>query len=410
MRRKTVITGVGAVSALGDSPHDLHAALCRGETAARPVTAFGERTLPKPGTAAGIQDFTPVSYLGEQNFRPLDRAGQLTISAAHLALESGGWTSQMREETELDLVVGTTFCSAHTITQFDRNALLSGPKYAKPLDFANTVINAAAGQTAIWHNLRGANTTVAAGKVSGLRALKHAQIQVEHGLCNVALVGGVEELGFENYFAFLQSNHLHTENHGSQAVPFQRNRDGFVLGEGAGFAVIEDSESAAARGAKVLAELLGHGSCYDISRGQDEQNAVARCAESIESALTHAGITAADIDFISSSASGGKQEDRFEALALKEAFGDRLESIPVTAIGGGLGETLGASGIFQLIAAIEAAREGRLHGVAGISEAYDEALPALRIAREPVEGEFKTGLLLSLGLDGSSAATVISVG
>jgi 3-oxoacyl-[acyl-carrier-protein] synthase II len=409
MRSKAVITGVGIVSALGDNPKDLHLALCRGDRAGIPMTSVNDRDIQTPCYAAPVQDFSPMHYLGDKNFRPLDRAGQLTVCAAHLALKSGDWTSELREATELDLVVGTTFCGAHTITQFDRETQISGPKFAKPLSFANTVINAAAGHTAIWHNLRGANTTVVAGKVSGLRALKHAQMQIGLGTSNVALVGGVEEFCFESYQGFLGAGRLQTSDIEGAGVPFSQQRDGFFLGEGAAFVVMEESEFAKNRGAKILGELLGHGSSYDVSRGQDESNAVERCASAIRSALSAAGISASDIDCVSCSANGSKVEDRYEALALANVFGERLSSIPLTAIGSTLGETLGASGILQSIAFIEAARDGRLPGIHGIGGHLDEALPKLRIGGEPIEGNFNTGLIVSLGYDGSSAATIISV-
>ncbi|MFT5466246.1 MAG: 3-oxoacyl-[acyl-carrier-protein] synthase II [Verrucomicrobiales bacterium] len=408
MRPGTVITGVGIVSALSDTPSGLHAALCEGKQAGTTVEKFDDREVSAPGMAVPIADFSATEYVGEKGLSALDRAGRLSVSAAHLALETSGWTSEMRERDELDLVIGTTFCSAHSITQFDRKALLNGPKYAKPLDFANTVINAAGGQTAIRHNLRGANTTVAAGKVSGLRALRHAQIQVEHGLSKVALVGGVEELCFETFEAFALSGHAPRTS--TSPIPFQADRAGFILGEGAGFAVIENAESAASRGAKVIGQLLGHGSSYDISRGEDESNAVERCAEAISAALNHAEITAADVKFVSCSANGSPREDRFEALALAKVFGDSLGSIPVTAaVSSGLGETLGASGLFQLAAGLEAARTGQLPGTPGSSDGFDSSLPKLNISESPVEGDFKTGLLLSVGFDGSSAASVMSV-
>ncbi len=409
MPRREVITGTGIISALGDRPADVHAALCNGERAGGAISGFGDREFSQPGYAAPVEDFSPATYLGDQNFRPLDRTGQLAVSASQLALESAGWTPELREAEELDLVVGTTFCSARTITEFDRKAVVSGPKYAKPLDFANTVINAAGGHTAIWHNLRGANTTVVAGQVSGLRALKYAQMQISESVSKVALVGGVEEFCFETHQGFLHAGQIHCSNHGSSPIPFHRDREGFILGEAGAFVIIEDHDAAKERGAEILGMVLGHGSSYDTSRGRDEDNAVARCAEAMRQALGNAEVRVDEIDCIISSANGSKVEDRYEALGLGVVFGDALGSIPLTAISGSLGETLGASAMLQLIAFLETARTGKLPGISGIGGAFDESLPALRVGEETVEGEFKTGLLLSLGFDGSSAASVVAV-
>ena len=407
MAHDAVITGMGIVSSLGDQPALVHEALCAGECATGPIDLVGGRELPKPGVAAPIRHFAPSSYLGDRNLRPLDRSGQLAVSAAHLALESGRWTPELREEEEVDLVVGTTFCSAHTITQFDRNTMISGPKYAKPLDFANTVINAAGGHTAIWHNLRGANTTVVAGKVSSLRALKHAQIQLAGEVSKVALVGGVEEFCFETYCAFLGSGHLHRSNHETAPIPYGSGREGFALGEGAAFLVVEEPESASRRNAGELGRLLGHGSSYDISRGRDEQNAVERYAEAIATALDSSGVDPDAVDCIVASANGSPFEDRCEALALERVFGDRLGSVPATAIAAGLGETLGPSGAMQVITFLCSAQKGRLPGTTGAT-ARDPSLPVLHLDEEPVTGTFRTGLVISLGFDGSSAASVVS--
>ena len=409
-RSKTAITGVGLVSALGDTPKALHQALCQGECAGVSVTSINERELAEAAIAAPVPDFEPSHYLGDENFRPLDRAGKLTVCAAHLALESANWTSELRAETELDLIVGTSFCGAHTITQFDRDTQVSGPKFAKPLSFANTVINAAAGHTAIWHNLRGANTTVVAGKVSGLRSLKHAQMQIGLKTSKVALVGGVEEFCFESFRAFKGSKQLQSSKAAGASLPFSQPRDGFFLGEGSAFVVLEDAAFAKERGADVLAELLGHGSSYDVSRGNDESNAVECYVGAILSALEFAGLSADDIDCISCSANGSRKEDRYEALALANVFGERLGSVPATALSHALGETLGASGMLQTIAFMEAAREGRLPGVSGIATAQlDDSLPKLNINDQALDGTFNTGLVVSLGYDGSSAASIISV-
>ena len=166
--RRVVVTGMGVVSSLGDSPSGLHSALVEGEHGARPVSLFETNGL-GPLQAGEVPDFAPESYLGRVNLRPVDRTARLVIVASHLAFEQSGWTREKREEQDVGLVLGTMFGSIHTISAFDRRALVAGPSYAKPFDFANSVINAAAGQTAIWHALRGINSTVAGGTTAGCK-------------------------------------------------------------------------------------------------------------------------------------------------------------------------------------------------------------------------------------------------
>ena len=127
-----------------------------------------------PPRLAGRVDFDPRTYLGDGNLRPLDRTGRLAVAASGLALDAAGWTAEERAETEVGLVLGTMFGSVHTISEFDRRAMEAGPNYAKPMEFANSVINAAAGQTAIWHDLWGINATISGGTASGAQAIAYA--------------------------------------------------------------------------------------------------------------------------------------------------------------------------------------------------------------------------------------------
>src|SRR5262249_24087333 len=140
-----------------------------------------------------LASFQPELYLRGKLFRPLDRTGRLVAGAAALALENSGWNQEALEKHEVGLVLGTMFRSMHTIRQFDRHAIVEDPAYASPLDFANTVINSAAGQTAIWHKLRGINSTISSGATSGLMALGYAVDLISYGTQTTLLVGGADE-------------------------------------------------------------------------------------------------------------------------------------------------------------------------------------------------------------------------
>src|SRR6185295_1464670 len=201
MRRRVVVTGAGVISPLADSAAGLHAALCKGESAAKPIELF-------PTDASGcrqageIRPFEPRDYLGEVNLRPIDRTSRLLLVAVQGALAASGWTPEMRDEREVGLALGTTFCSVRTIAEFDRRGLQHGPSHASPLDFANSVINAAAGQAAIWHKLRGVNSTISAGEASGLQAIAFATDLIRGGRAEALLAGGAEELCFESFLGY----------------------------------------------------------------------------------------------------------------------------------------------------------------------------------------------------------------
>jgi 3-oxoacyl-[acyl-carrier-protein] synthase II len=406
MGRKVVLTGAGVASPLGDTPAALHAALCAGRSGLAVTDRFRAEGFASP-VCAEIADFDAEKYLGPRNLRPLDRTGQLLAAAARLALDSGGWTSEARSGQEIGLVVGTMFCSVRTIAAFDRRAQLAGPAFASPMDFANTVINAAGGQAAILHDLRGLNATVAAGATSGLQALAYAADAIRAGYATTVLAGGVEELCFESFYGFHRAGLLSAVAGGAAfPIPFDAHRDGFVLGEGAAVLVLEEGESAAARGASVLAEIWGHGSAFDPSGGQDERQATATIARALRLALHDAGLSAADLDCVSASANGSPWLDRREAQVLAAALPRRAAELPVMAVKSMLGEALGASGALQVIALVEALRAEEICGVRGL-EATDPDCPLRGVSAVARRAAVRTGLVNAVGLDGHGCSLIV---
>src|SRR5436305_9401961 len=307
MGRRVVITGAGCLSCLADSPAGLHAALCAGRSGLKSIELF-----PTEGIgchqAGEIRPFDAPSYLPDRNLRPIDRTSRLLLVAAGQALEASGWTAAAAAEREVGLVLGTTFCSVRTIAEFDRRGLQLGPSHASPLDFANSVINAAAGQTAIWYGLRGLNSTISAGAASGLAALGYAVDQIRGGRATALLAGGAEELCFESFFGHYQAGRLcgspagRGEGSGEFPIPFDARRNGFALAEGAALVTLEDAEAAAERGAPVLAEVLGQGSGFDPLG--TEASAVGAVARAVRLALEDAELGAGDVDVLSAGANG----------------------------------------------------------------------------------------------------------
>jgi len=403
-RDRVVITGAGIISALGDNPAALHEALSSGETGVGQITLF-DRELSRGARGAEIKDFDAKRYLGDVHLRRLDRTGRLAVCGAKEALEASGWTREMREAQDVDLVVGTMFCCVRTSTQFDRAILASGPKHIKPLDFANTVINSATGQTAIWHCLRGASMTICAGTTSGLHALQYAARRVAFGWSEAVLVGGVEELCFETWFGFTQSGHL--QPMGEEGAPFSRGRSGFLAGEGSGYLMLESASAAAARGASILGEIAGWGSSYDPTRGGSGEGGVAAGTRAINGALAQASISTTEIGCLGLSGNGSRDGDRDQACALQEVFGSRLQSIPAFALAGALGETFGASGLLHAIILLESGRIGLVPPTHSYEP--DGSLPALGLSARSAGAAFVYGLVVAHGFDGSTAALVLKV-
>ncbi len=406
MRRSVVVTGAGVISPLADSPAGLHAALCAGRNAIKPIELF-----PTDGIgcrqAGEIRPFEPRDYLGEErNLRPIDRTSRLLLVAAQGALAASGWTPELRAEREVGLALGTTFCSVRTIAEFDRRGLQLGPSYASPIDFANSVINAAAGQAAIWHDLRGVNSTISAGEASGLQAIGYATDLIRGGRIEALLAGGAEELCFESFLGYHRAGRLcgSAGGDGEHPIPFDVRRNGFALAEGAALLMLEDARTAAARGAPAFAEVFGYGTAFAASREDGE--AAAAVARAVRLALDDAGIGPQEVDVLSASASGSVAVDRWEALGVAAALGSRAAELPVTAVKSMLCEALGASGALQAVALLGTLGDGVLPGIRGL-EVTEPDFPLPGAAAENRRVEVRRALLTAISADGHCCALVL---
>ncbi len=355
-----------------------------------------------------MKDFAPQAYLGDRNIRPLDRTGRLAAVGVELALADAQWPVAARRERGVGLILGTMFCSVRTIGEFDRRAQQAGPEYASPLDFSNTVLNAAAGQVAIWHGLPGVNTTIASGAVSGLHAIGYAATLIRTGRASVLVAGCVEEVCFESCFGYLRAGLLAKQRADAPgapgcATPFDARRTGTALGEGAAFLVLEEEEVALARGARILGRIDGLASAYD-PRSEAEHGSPEGLTYAIGRALADASLTASDIGAVASSASGSPVQDRREASAIRATIGP---STPVTATKSMFGETLGASGALNAIAMVQSLRAGRLPGIVGLGDIDPTIDLALSPTVQPIKG--RRGLVTAVAPEGNCHALVLGV-
>jgi len=332
----------------------------------------------------------------------------MATASCGLALQSSTLETDAGALPDLSLVMGTMFGGMHTIAEFDRTAIVSGPASVSPMTFANTVINAAAGQTAIWHHLRGANSTIASGSVSGISAIGHAADWINEGRSTVVLAGGADEFSIESFCGFARAGLLCGDRDCAELpVPFDQGRNGFALGEGAGFLVLEDLAYAERRGARVVAEVKGYGTAFDISRGRDPNLAVRAIARAIKAAIGRSGMSIDSIDFVSASGNGSITSDYCELSALATVFGERAKELPVTAIKSGTGETLGASGPLQIAVAIETLRNGELPGIIGLAQ-LPPACPLQNVLPRTRTIDARTALINGVGLDGNCCSLVLA--
>jgi 3-oxoacyl-[acyl-carrier-protein] synthase II len=400
-----VITGTGAICALGDKPSVIHAALCAGVPAFAPSAIVPADVVPGHHVAE-IRDFDAQKYLGAGNIRPLDRTGRIAAVGVELTLADAGWTKELRQTRAFGLILGTMFCSVRTISEFDRRAQQAGVEYASPMDFSNTVLNAAAGQVAIWHKLRGVNSTIAAGASSGLHAVGYAAKLIRTGRADALVAGGAEEICFESLLGFSRAGFLAAPDGNAPgcSVPFDKRRRGAALGEGAAFLALESESAAQSRGAKVLGRVLGFGAAYDAGARVNGGGTAAALTHAITRALKDAGAAPGDIGVVSASAHGGRTLDAREASAIASTVGS---SVPVTAVKAGLGEMLGAAGPMQTAMALESMRTGTLPGVTGLGDLDPEIRLAASASSRPLSA--KRALVTAIAPEGNCCALVVSL-
>jgi 3-oxoacyl-[acyl-carrier-protein] synthase II len=289
---------------------------------------------------------------------------------------SGAELSQESVETgdpELGLVCGTVFGSVHSITSFDWSGVSEGPTYVNPMEFANTVINAPAGQAAIKHKLRGVNSTVCAGLASGLHAIHYAAEFLRFGRARALLAGGVEELCEESVLGFRQSGAV-------------------VPGEGAALWMLEIDDAAQARGRVPWLEVCGFGSVHGDG-----------AAATMEQALANSDISPEQVACIVVSSNGSRAGDELEARALNQVFGERLANVPRCAPKAAFGEAMGASGALCAIAAGLALQQQNLPPTAG-SVDLDGPL-GLSATTVSISGDY--ALVNAFGSDGNNASLVV---
>jgi 3-oxoacyl-[acyl-carrier-protein] synthase II len=402
-RRAVVVTGMGAICALGDQPARIHDALCEGRSRFAAPTVFPADIAPGYHVAE-VPDFKAEAYVKTGNVRPLDRTGRLALVGVELTLADCGWTVERRASHPLGLILGTMFCSVRTIGEFDRRAQQAGPEYASPMDFSNTVLNAAAGQVAIWQKLRGINTTLSSGATSGVHAVGYAMQMIRAGRADALLAGGAEEICYESFHGSRQAARLAAPNGVGGPRPFDAARTGTAMGEGAAFLTLEAEEFAAERGARVLARVAGFGSAYDPDTRSATTPSGRALALAIAHALKDAAVGADQIGVVVSSASGSRELDAREGAGIAAAVGTRA---PVTAIKSMTGEALGSSGALQALTAIETMRTGRLPGVAGLGTLD----PAIKIDASPQTRTVsaKHALVTAIAPEGNCCAIVLSM-
>ena len=358
-RRRVVITGLGCITALAESVEGLFAALCEGKSGVSTIESFDTGDYPVK-FGGEIKNFDVIKYVDQRESKRMDRFSQFAIAAAKQAAEDSGLDFSREDVYRAGVIVGTGIGGIKEIEDQHKRLLEKGPRQVSPFTVPKLMANAACGNIAIQYGLRGLNFAVTSACASGSHAIGEAFCKIVGGRSDIVITGGAEAaLTPVGLASFCGARSLSTRNDNPPAAsrPFDRDRDGFVLSEGAGILVLEEYEHAKKRGADIYAELLGYGATDDGYHITAPLPAGEGAAKAMELALIDAGIEPEKINYINAHGTGTELNDIAESGAIKAVFGEHAYKLLVSSTKSQLGHLLGASGAVELIVCIKAINE-----------------------------------------------------
>jgi len=366
--QRVVVTGMGVVTPVGTGVESFWQGITSGKSAVGPVTQFDASAFPTR-IAAEIRDFDPANYMDRKDVRRADRFVQLAVAASQEAWKDAN-LSEINPERS-GVLVGTGIGGMGTLIQQYDILRERGPERVSPFFIPMMIANIAGGQLAMRYGLLGPNATVVTACASSGNAIGDAMRTIQWGEADLMLTGGTEAVILSIAFAgFCAMKAMSTRNEEPEKAsrPFDRERDGFVMGEGAGFLVLESLTHAQARNAPVYAELTGYGRSADAYHIVEPHPEGIGAAFSMRQALRDAHLAAEDIDYVNAHGTSTSKGDLAETLAIKDVFQDRAYRVAVSSTKSSTGHLLGAAGAVELIASILAIRHQTLPPTVNLDE------------------------------------------
>ena len=358
-RRRVVITGLGCVTALGDSADALFAALCAGKSGISDIESFDVSAF-SVRFGGEIKNFDPTKHIEQRQAKRMDRFTQFAVVAACRAVDDSGLDFSKEDLFRSGVIVGTGIGGIKEIEQQHLRLLDKGPGKLSPFCVPRLMANAAGGNIAIRYGLRGPNFCVSSACASGTHAIGEAFCNIIAGRSDVVITGGSEAaltpVGLASFCA-AKSLSTRNDNPATASRPFDKDRDGFVLSEGAAVLVLEELDHAKKRGAHIYAELLGYSATDDGYHITAPLPDGAGAATAMQLALADAGVEKEKVDYINAHGTGTELNDIAETSAIRAVFGDHAYKLLISSTKGCLGHLLGASGAVELIVCIKAIEE-----------------------------------------------------
>lgn len=407
MKRRVVVTGMGAVTPLGNDVESFWNGVKEGKLGIDKITRF-DTTDYKATLAAEVKNFDPGKYLDARAAKRLELFSQYAVVAAMEAKENAGIDMEKEDPFRVGVIVGSGIGSLQATEGAVAKLHEKGPSRVDPLLVPKMIANMAAGNVSIALGAKGKCTNVVTACATGTHCIGDAFRAIAYNDADVIFAGGTEAsvcpIGVAGFQALTALNN--TDDPRKASIPFDKDRGGFVMGEGSGIVVLEELEHAKARGAKILAEVVGYGAtadAYHITSPAEDGSGAARA---MTDAMKDAGITPADVDYINAHGTSTHHNDLFETRAIKLAFGDDAYNVKINSTKSMIGHLLGAAGGVEFIVCVKSIQDGFIHQTIG-TENVDEELDLNYMVGAPAEQEITYAMSNSLGFGGHNATLVV---
>ena len=406
MSRRVVVTGLGAVTPIGNNVDDFWAAVKDGKIGFDHITKF-DTTDYKCHIAAELKDFNPQDFMDRKAAKRMEPFSQYAVAAAKQAIDDSGLDIEKEDPYMVGCAIGSGIGSLQAMERETQKLYEKGPNRVNPLLVPLMICNMAAGNVSIQFGLKGKSINDVTACATGTNTIGEAYRSIQYGEADVMVAGGTEgsvcPIGIAGFTALTALSTV--DDPTKCSLPFDKNRSGFVMGEGAGVVILEELEHAKARGAKIYAEVVGYGCSSDAYHITSPQEDGAGAARAMTNAMSDAGVTPADVKYINAHGTGTHHNDLFETRAIKLAFGDEAANLKINSTKSMIGHLLGAAGAVEFITCVKEIQDGFIHKTVGY-ETPDEEID-LNYCKDSYEEPVEYALSNSLGFGGHNASILL---
>lgn len=407
MKRRVVVTGLGAVTPIGNTVPEFWQGIREGRVGIGEITRFDTESF-KVKLAAEVKDFDAAERMDPKAAKRMERFSQYAVAAAREAFADADLHLEEEDPFRAGVIVGSGIGSLETVESEYAKILKGNVKRVAPLMVPKMISNMAAGNISIQLGLRGKCTNVVTACASGTHCIGDAFRAIQYDDADIMLAGGAESCICPTGVAGFQAlTALTTETDPVRAsIPFDKDRSGFVLGEGAGVVVLEELQHALARGARIYAELVGYGATGDAFHITSPSEDGSGAAKAMELAMKEGGVRPSEVDYINAHGTATHHNDLYETRAIKAAFGEAAENVVINSTKSMIGHLLGAAGGVEFVVCAKAVEENYIHQTVGTRETDGECDLNYAIGA-PVEKEVRYALTNSLGFGGHNASLLL---